>query len=112
MERAGSSELTEKQRYWLNHIETARSRKQPLAQYAKEHQLELKALYNYQGLLKHKGILEAPAAPAFVRVKPKSSVEIQSILQVHIQFGNQMQATIQAPSTESLQQILQVVKTL
>lgn len=63
--------LTEKQQYWLDHIQQAEASRQSLRQYAQQQALSLKALYQYRWLLRKKGVLnEAAEVPAFVKVVP------------------------------------------
>jgi hypothetical protein len=51
--------LTEKQRYWMEHIQTAEAQKISLASYAKSNQLDLKALYNWKWILGKKGFIDS-----------------------------------------------------
>jgi len=51
--------LTEKQRYWIEHIQNAEAQKVSLASYAKTNQLDLKALYNWKWTLRKKGFIDS-----------------------------------------------------
>jgi len=51
--------LTEKQRYWIEHIQNAEAQKVSLASYAKSNQLDLKALYNWKWILSKKGFIDS-----------------------------------------------------
>lgn len=68
--------LTDKQRYWLEHIKACEARGQPLSAYAAEHQLGLKSCYRWKSLLTQIGLLAdmAVAVPVFrpVQIKPVS----------------------------------------
>jgi hypothetical protein len=52
-----STHPTKTQRFWLDHIHKAKSKDQSLADYAKQHSLNLKAFYNYHSILRQKGLL-------------------------------------------------------
>ncbi len=51
------SKITLKQQYWLDHILAAKKSELSFADYAKQHQLNIKALYNWRKLLQKKGLL-------------------------------------------------------
>ena len=59
--------LSTKQQYWKDHIEQALSEKTSLTGYAKRHNLDPQALYNYKSLLQKKGVLPQSAG-AFAKV--------------------------------------------
>jgi hypothetical protein len=66
-----SATLTEKQQYWLSHIQQAKSANQSLSAYAQQHALDLKAMYNFHWLLRKRGLLESPEQPSqFIKVIP------------------------------------------
>ena len=109
--------LTEKQRYWMNHITTAQSQNLSLSQYASEHSLPLKALYNWHWLLKSKGLLGAEMSPKpFVpvmrehqpnHIKPRN-VDCTNL---RLSFTNDTQIDIQIDTTD-LGAVLAIVKAL
>jgi len=68
--------MTDKQRYWLEHIKACEATGQSLSAYAAEHQLGLKSCYRWKSLLTQMGLLAdtAVAVPVFrpVQIKPVS----------------------------------------
>lgn len=48
-------ELTEKQRYWLSHIEACQAAEQTLASYANTHDLDVQSLYRWKSVLTKRG---------------------------------------------------------
>jgi ribosomal protein L32E len=60
------SKLTERQRFWLTHLEIADARKQTLSAYAREHKLDVAHLYAYRSRFKHRE--RTTAASPFVQV--------------------------------------------
>lgn len=60
--------LTSKQRFWRDHIVAAQAGPLTYAHYAKQHGLNIKALYNWSMTLRRKGLLEQPGS-AFVELK-------------------------------------------
>ena len=61
--------LSTKQQFWKDHIEQALSEKVSLTDYAKQHNLDLKALYNYKSILLKKARYQKPRVPL---QKPRS----------------------------------------
>jgi hypothetical protein len=79
-----SSALTERQRFWLEHLRACGSGS--LKAYAEEHGLEIGALYEAKSRLKRKGMLEA--APArFARVRCDSREPSLTVCRVHLRNG-------------------------
>jgi len=68
---AKSQPLTTKQQYWLDHISQARSAGMSLSSYAEQENLSLKALYNYQTILRRKGLIEQDSR--FIRLSPNQA---------------------------------------
>ena len=108
--------LTEKQRYWLKHITTAQSQNLSLSQYARQHDLSPKALYNWHWLLKSKGIMNHTAVRSFVPVvhpQLKSRHEILSVGHAHLRIvfasGTEVEIKI---DTAQLREVLIAVKAL
>ena len=56
MEQDISTELKERQRYWLEHLRTASAQRLKLAEYARVAQLDSDALYRWRALFKRQGI--------------------------------------------------------
>ncbi|BFM18903.1 hypothetical protein R50073_50860 (plasmid) [Maricurvus nonylphenolicus] len=68
-----SHELTPKQRYWHEHLLQAKDFEGSLARYAKHHDLDVKALYHYQTILRQKGVIESVSK--FTRVTQSMTIE-------------------------------------
>ena len=66
--------LSEKQQFWLNHIQQAYKTQLSLADYAKQHSLELKRFYNARSEFKKLGLLpdQKTAGSHFTPVKVDS----------------------------------------
>ena len=62
--------LTERQQFWLDHIQAARAAKLPLARYAREHGLKTKDIYQWSAILVRRGALEP-------RTRSKQLVPVQ-----------------------------------
>jgi hypothetical protein len=64
--------ITERQRYWLDHIQAAEAFVGSIADYARSKGLKPKELYSWKGILVRRGLLNVPAADensgGFVRV--------------------------------------------
>jgi len=67
--------LTPKQAQWLDHIQAAQASGLSFKDYAKQHKLDLKALYNWKSTFVGKGIISPPTPnkKSFVKVKMPSS---------------------------------------
>lgn len=50
--------LTEKQQYWLSHIEACRATEQTLASYAHAHDLDVQSLYRWKSVLTKRGCFD------------------------------------------------------
>ena len=79
--------LSAKQQFWKDHIKQALSEKVSLTDYAKQHNLDLKALYNYKSILLKKGALPETAS-AFAKAKIVSKPEALMPMPVHVRFPN------------------------
>ena len=70
--------MTERQQFWLGHIEAAMRGGEQLQGYAKRQGLSVAALYNAKSTLKHAGVLKSAATKrvsnAFVAVEIASQV--------------------------------------
>jgi hypothetical protein len=98
-----NANLTEKQRYWLNHIQQAKASGQSLSDYAAEHALRLKALYQYRWLLRKKGMLdEISESPAFVKVTPPVVPVPQTKVTVHFPNGIRVELAGHGPALSAL----------
>ena len=70
-------QLTEKQRYWLEHLERARNT-DSLAAYAKQQNLDVTTLYHYKKILRQKGLIESHSK--FTRITQTSIIEQQNFI--------------------------------
>ena len=60
--------LTDKQRFWLEHIKACEQSGQSMSQYAKAQELNVTAFYNWKATLRRKGVLgERSAQPRMFR---------------------------------------------
>lgn len=83
--------LTDKQRYWLAKIQAASVSGQSLSAYARAHELNPQQLYQYQHVLRQKGVLKAPdIKPGFskVRIDEKSSLSFSQARMARLHFPN------------------------
>jgi hypothetical protein len=71
-----TQQLTEKQRYWYEHLERARRTDNSLAAYAKEQNLDVKTLYHYQSVLRRKGVVQSEVK--FTRLTQTSVIKQQN----------------------------------
>jgi len=62
--------LTAKQQYWFDHITTAQRNSQSLSEYATQHNVSIKALYNWRWTFSKQIENSAPAKTAFVKMLP------------------------------------------
>jgi len=59
-----SKPLTDKQRYWLTHIERCQAAEQSLASYAQSHDLDVQTLYRWKSMLNKHGCFESSISAA------------------------------------------------
>jgi hypothetical protein len=59
--------LTERQRFWHQHLQQAQEQQVPLTEYAQQHGLSTSALYAAKGVLKSKGVLRDETAGGTVQ---------------------------------------------
>ncbi len=66
-----SRSVRPRERFWLDHLRTARQQGLTLKAYAQAHGLSVSALYTARSTLKRRGVLSepAPAPPTFVPVR-------------------------------------------
>ena len=62
--------LTVKQQYWFDHIAAAQHNSQSLSNYAAQHELSLKALYNWRWTFSKKPHKTSDKKTAFVKIIP------------------------------------------
>ena len=67
-----SPALTEKQAYWLNHIQQCEQKNLTAPVYCNQHNLKVSQLHSYKHELRRKGFLQAESTTAFTKaiVKP------------------------------------------
>ena len=108
----GEAALTERQRYWLDHVKTAKDRGMTLVDYAAEEGLKPKDLYNWKSRLIKLGIVESSAPVRdFVAVRMESEPLRRTGCCVY--FSNGVRVEWNLPLSErSLGQILQLVSRL
>jgi hypothetical protein len=79
-------QLTERQRFWLEHLRACGSG--PLKSYAEAHGLDLRALYDAKARLKRKGILSQPPSPRLVRAeRAREEIASSGYCRVHLRNG-------------------------
>lgn len=78
MQEHSTVKLSAKQQQMLEHLRRANQQGQRLREYAELHGLSLKAMYQYQWLLRKKGLLGVPEQLPFIRVStaPTKSVGV------------------------------------
>ncbi len=74
-----SKAITERQKYWLNHLQTAQTSGINLVQYAQANDLKVKDLYQWKTSLTKRGFWTL-SAPGFVSVKAKPSSAVCSLV--------------------------------
>ena len=62
--------LTAKQQYWFDHIAAAQRNSQSLSDYAAQHNLNIKALYNWRWTFSKRLEKPVPTKTAFVKMLP------------------------------------------
>ena len=81
----GQAPLTEKQRYWLEHIETAEREGLTPRAYAERHGLRTSQLYYWRSTLRKRGVFGTMDEPAeFVPVRVRNA---QAEVRVHLPNG-------------------------
>jgi len=85
------------EQFWLQHSIAAESSNMPLTEYAKQHQLNIKAFYNWRSILRKKKLIPESNLPvsqsSFVKVNssPDSDIsasKITSDLQITVTLPN------------------------
>ncbi len=77
--------LTEKQRYWLEHIETAEREGLSPGAYAERHGLRTSQLYYWRSTLRKRGVLATQDVP--VELVPVRVRDTRSEVRVHLPNG-------------------------
>ena len=76
--------LTERQRYWHDHLKCARASGQSLVAYAQEQGLRVKSLYHYARIARGEVGAQASKEARFVRI---SAPVVASVCRVHLANG-------------------------
>ena len=81
-----SADLRPRERFWLDHLRTARREGKTLKAYAQAHGLSVSALYTARSTLKRRGVLSEPAASAPTLV-PVRIAPAGAAFRVHLPNG-------------------------
>ncbi len=96
-EHDGQLPLTDKQRYWLEHIQTAEREGLSPRAYAERHGLRTSQLYYWRSTLRKRGVFESKDEPAeFVPVRVR-----ESRTEVRVHLPNGVVVTSSQPLSES-----------
>lgn len=87
------TKMTEAQQQWKKHVDAAKSANQTLADYAREHELNLQTLYSHSRRINK--AKKAPAKRAFVRVQRPATEPASGA--VHIEMKNGVRVHVSAP---------------
>ena len=82
-----SAGLRPRERFWLDHLRTARRQGQTLKAHAQAHGLSVSALYTTRSTLKRRGVLSEPAASAPTLVPVRIPPLAGSAFRVHLPNG-------------------------
>ena len=63
------STLTDRQRYWLEHVQACEASGKSIAEYATEHGVHVRAMYSGKKMLVNKGVLPATKPTRFQQVQ-------------------------------------------
>ncbi len=82
-------ELTERQRYWLEHLRSWQGSDETLSGYATRHSLNVRLLYDAKAKLTQKGLLPSDegAPPEFVRGELSEPAASMTVCRVHLPNG-------------------------
>lgn len=92
--------LTNKQRYWLRHLEAWSKTSESLSDYARRANLKAQTLYVAKGRLVAQGLWSTPGdvelgrAPRFVRVKAPTGTPAAASCQVHLPNGARVDVSL------------------
>jgi len=101
---------TERQRYWLQHLEACQANHQTLAAYAAAHGLNVRSLYDARKRLKRQGVLPiAPGGPRFVRVSAADCGRLPTACRVLLANGAVVELTC---GGEEVERVLRAVSRL
>jgi len=84
--------LTDKQRYWLDHIKRCEALGQTMVAYASEQSLDLKQFYNWKMRLSRLGVLpQPPKRVAFKRVTVRPRPEFDAGCRIECPNGTRIE---------------------
>jgi hypothetical protein len=86
MSEAEGTTLTERQRYWLDHVQACVASGKTIAEYAAEHSLAAQAMYAGKKMLVRKGVLPSTRPARFQRVQDIGAV-VGSEWRIHLPNG-------------------------
>jgi hypothetical protein len=86
MSEAGRTSLTERQRYWLEHVQACEASGKTIAEYAAEHSLVAQAMYAGKKILIRKGVLPPTRPSRFQRAHVAGPV-VGSEWRIHLPNG-------------------------
>ena len=69
MTDTASPSLTERQQFWLEHLQACEAEGKATIEYAREHGLSTSGMYSARQDLVHKGVLPPSGKPRFVRAR-------------------------------------------
>ena len=91
-------ELTKKQRYWKAHLDALEGFEGSAADYARQHDLEVKKLYVYKTAIRERLEAQAVTTGGFVRVTTTTAASMSSGVTVSLPNGVRMTLPELAPS--------------
>ena len=86
MSVAEEDALTERQRYWLEHVQACEASGKTIAEYAAEHSLAAQAMYAGKKILIRKGVLPPTRPARFQRAQVVAPV-VSSEWRIHLPNG-------------------------
>ena len=110
MSEAEGSSLTERQRYWLEHVQACEASGKTIAEYAAEHSLAAQAMYAGKKILIRKGVLPPTRPMRFQRAQIAGPV-VGSEWRIQLQNGVSV-AFSGAVDAATLSTVLSTVATL
>lgn len=82
-----SNELTERQRYWLSHVEQVESQGMPLSEYAKQHGLSIHSLYSTRSWWRQRNRQTNETTPMFKHLRVTSENHTTGGLRIALRNG-------------------------
>lgn len=106
-----STTLTEKQGYWLSHLQSAHGQQLSLVDYAQANHLEVKSLYQWKWLLNKKGLLSDTLVENHTMDMTFAQVQVQrhTTTLLSVCFPNGVRLEMEGVNAPALQQLIQCV---